>query len=85
MSGGTGLAARQTVENEQTRLLATLLNTVAGSLVTTGVLTPVAGFLLGTGTTHVGPWELLVAFLVTLTLAAGAHFEARRTLGRLHT
>jgi hypothetical protein len=81
MSGGSSLTAQQVIENERTKLLATLLNTVAGSLVTTGILAPVAGFLLGTA--HVGPWGLVVASLATLTLAAGAHAEARRTLGRL--
>jgi hypothetical protein len=79
--GWTGPTNPQAIENERTRLLATLLNNVAGSLVTTGLLTPVAGYFLGTA--RVDLWTLLVVSLVVLGIAALVHGEARRTLGRL--
>lgn len=70
------------VRTEQTKLLASALNTVATSCVTVGIATPPAGYIYNVSKfrTLVEPWVLLVGTVVWLSIAVSLHLGARRVL-----
>ncbi|MCJ2134027.1 hypothetical protein MKK69_08100 [Methylobacterium sp. J-026] len=70
------------VRVEQTKLLASALNTVATSCVTVGIATPLAGYIYNVSNfrTLVEPWVLLIGTTVWLSIAVSLHLGARRVL-----
>ena len=54
------------VENEQTKLLATALNTAATSCFTVGIATPIAGYLYNVGGLQVtlSAWILIAGLVI---------------------
>jgi hypothetical protein len=73
------------VFNEQTKLLATALNTAATSCFTVGIATPVAGYIYNVSTLQVTlkPLALMLGIAGRLTAATILHLLARRTLKEL--
>jgi hypothetical protein len=72
-------------EREQTKLLATALNTASVSCFTVGIATPVAGYLYNVGNfrSTVEPLWLALGLVGWLCAAAGLHLMARRVLKAL--
>jgi uncharacterized membrane protein len=70
------------VFNEQTKLLATALNTAATSCFTVGIATPVAGYVYNVSNLQVtlNPWTLALGVAGWLSAAVILHLLARRTL-----
>lgn len=67
--------------NEQRKLLAMVLNSVASSCVTVGILAPLAAFLYTpTWSVTISAVTLLVGFVVWLTASVVLHMLARRVL-----
>ena len=73
------------VFNEQTKLLATALNTAANSCFTVGIATPIAGYIYNVGNMQatLQPSFLLLAALGWLSVAVILHYGARRVLRSL--
>ena len=73
------------IDNEQTKLLATALNTAATSCFTVGIATPIAGYLYNVGGLRATlPFSVLVGGLLAWSIAAFVlHLSARRVLRRL--
>ncbi|NEU12274.1 hypothetical protein G3T14_09025 [Methylobacterium sp. BTF04] len=73
------------VFNEQTKLLATALNTAATSCFTVGIATPVAGYIYNVSNlqTTLSPWSLGLGVAGWLIAAIILHLLARRTLKEL--
>lgn len=73
------------VFNEQTKLLATALNTAATSCFTVGIATPIAGYLYNVGNLQgtLAPDLLGFGVLGWLFAAVTLHLLARRVLTRL--
>ena len=73
------------VFNEQTKLLATALNTSATSCFTVGIATPVAGYIYNVSNLQVTlkPPALMLGIAGWLTAATILHLLARRTLKEL--
>ncbi len=69
-------------EREQTKLLATALNTAATSCFTVGIATPVAGYLYNVGGLRslIDPWTLILGACGWFLCALALHLSARRTL-----
>jgi hypothetical protein len=69
-------------QKEQTKLLASALNTAATSCFTVGIVTPIAGYIYNVGNlrTLIDPWWLLLGGLVWLYIAVLLHLIARRVL-----
>jgi hypothetical protein len=76
---GPGKAAR----NEQRKLLATWLNTLAGATVTVGVLAPAAGILYGFSIPGAdrAPWLLAILPVGWFSFGVALHLAARRIAG----
>lgn len=70
------------VFNEQTKLLATALNTAATSCFTVGIATPVAGYIYNVSNLQatLSPWTLGLGVAGWLSAAIILHLLARRTL-----
>lgn len=70
---------------EQTKLLATALNTCATSCFTVGIATPVAGYVYNVSNLQVtlSPWTLASGVCGWLFAAISPHILARRTLRSL--
>lgn len=73
------------VENEQTKLLATALNTAATSFVTVGILAPIAAACYSVGITIISLRALMIGGLMWFTGAVLLHIGARRVLRGLTT
>lgn len=73
------------IPNEQTKLLATALNTAATSCFTVGIATPIAGYVYNVGNlqTLLAPYILALGVLGWLSAAIIIHLRARRILTRL--
>lgn len=72
------------VHNERTKLLATALNTAAGSSFAVGVLAPTAAaFYNVSGTNGVPLTTIVVGVVIWFFAAAVLHFGARHVLGGL--
>ena len=73
------------VENEQTKLLATALNTAATSCFTVGIATPIAGYLYNVGGLQVtlSAWILITGLVIWSAAAVALHMTARQVLRRL--
>ena len=75
----------KSVTNEQTKLLATALNTAATSCFTVGIATPLAGYLYNVsnlqGTLSIG--TLLLGIAGWFVAAASLHLLAKRALRKL--
>ncbi|WP_082494444.1 hypothetical protein [Methylobacterium sp. Leaf108] len=73
------------IPNEQTKLLATALNTAATSCFTVGIATPIAGYVynLGNLQTTLTPSILALGVLSWLSAAIVLHLIARHVLTRL--
>lgn len=72
------------VHNARIQLLATLLNTMAGSSFTVGVAAPVAAvFFYGATATSVGIGTIVIGILSWLGAATTLHGAAWYVLGRL--
>ena len=73
------------IYNEQTKLLATALNTAATSCFTVGIATPLAGYLYNVGNLQVSlPLPILLLGIVGwLATAVIPHSMARQILRRL--
>ena len=69
------------VENEQTKLSATYVNSAAIGVLAAGVFGPLVA-TIATGVTA-KPWQLSVLFIGCLLLSAGPLYAARRLLERL--
>jgi hypothetical protein len=70
------------VLNEQTKLLANLLNTVAGSSVTVGVTAPIAAmFFYSPVTIRFAP--AVIGIIIWINIAGFCHLAARYILGGL--
>jgi hypothetical protein len=73
-----------TVHNERIKLSANLLNSVAGSSVAIGVLTPVAAALFyGSALSGLRFRYIVIGIVFWLAAAAVLHMAARRVLGGL--
>ncbi len=70
------------VFNEQTKLLATALNTAATSCFTVGIATPMAGYIYNVSNlqTTLSPWTLGLGVTGWLSAAIILHLLARRIL-----
>jgi hypothetical protein len=70
------------VRAEQTKLLATALNTAATSCFTVGIATPVAGYLYNVSNFRgmVEPWALAAGLAAWFLCAVGLHLAGRRVL-----
>ncbi|MCJ2036663.1 hypothetical protein [Methylobacterium sp. J-068] len=70
------------VFNEQTKLLATALNTAATSCFTVGIATPVAGYVYNVSNLQMtlSAWTLVLGVAGWLSAAIILHLLARRTL-----
>lgn len=75
------------IDNEQTKLLATALNTAATSCFTVGIATPIAGYLYNVGglQAYLSPVRMIAGGIGWLVVAVGLHLLARRTLRRLES
>ncbi|MGT2482361.1 hypothetical protein ACU4GR_33820 (plasmid) [Methylobacterium oryzae CBMB20] len=63
---------RALTHNEQTKLRATILNTVAGGLVIAGIITPLASLILnGAGLTYASVMLMVIWFLGAIILHSG--------------
>ncbi len=73
------------IDNEQTKLLATALNTAATSCFTVGIATPIAGYLYNIGglRTSLPFWVLVGGLLAWSAAAITLHLIARQILKRL--
>ena len=80
-SRGPGKSAR----NEQRKLLAAWLNTLASATVTVGVLAPAAGFMYGFSIPGAdrAPWLLGVLPVAWFSLGVVLHLVARTVAGGL--
>ena len=78
-------ADRKLARNERVKLLAGLLNTIAASCVTVGLLTPLAALLydLGGARGALSSGTLLFGIPAYLVCAGLLHLIAQRFLGRL--
>ncbi|MDP4026676.1 hypothetical protein Q8W71_29140 [Methylobacterium sp. NEAU 140] len=67
-------AARRTlIHNEQTKIRATILNTIAAGLVVAGIITPLASLVIsGAGMTFASVMLMLIWFLGAVILHSGA-------------
>lgn len=64
---------RALIHNEQTKLRATILNTVASGLVIAGIITPLASLVLnGSGVTYAAIMLMVIWFLGAIILHSGA-------------
>lgn len=79
--------AMSLIDNEQTKLLATALNTAATSCFTVGIATPVAGYLYNVGglQTSLSPGIMLVGLLMWSGAGVILHLTARQVLRRLQS
>ncbi len=70
---------------ERIKLLATALNSAAGSCFTVGIATPVAGYLYNIGglRTVVEPSTMVLGVAVWFLAAVGLHLLGRRALRNL--
>lgn len=76
----TGEPDATAIHNERTKLLANLLNTMAGSSYTVGVAAPVAAtFFYGSANLRLG--AVVVGAVVWLAIASVLHLAAQRVLG----
>lgn len=75
------LAAVHTVHNERVKLLAGLLNTMAGASFAIGVIAPVAAAFYGPS--HVSLATIIIGVVLWLALATVLHLAAQRVLGGL--
>jgi hypothetical protein len=75
-------AGRDPVLVEQTKLTATLLNTVAAGCVVAGIITPLVGIVLG-ALQVAFDLRLVVVFCALLYVSGTLHWTARRILRRL--
>jgi hypothetical protein len=72
------------IHNERRKLFATMLNTLASSSCTIGVLTPIAaGVFYGTAPKGLGVGWIIVGVVSWLGAAVVLHNRARRVLGGL--
>ncbi|MGC1861896.1 MAG: hypothetical protein WA733_12430 [Methylocystis sp.] len=72
------------IHNERTKLLATALNTAAGSSFAVGVLAPIAAaFYNVSGTSGVALWTIIIGVVIWFFTAAALHLAARHILGGL--
>lgn len=66
------------VHNEQTKLLATYVNSIAVALFSAGVLTPLLGGIVGS--LQAGPLQLGGVMIGCIMASVGLHYLARRLL-----
>jgi hypothetical protein len=65
------------VHNEQTKLTATWINTVAAAFIAAGAVAPVAAILYGLAALPVGPVRLTGLAIACVVLGAGIHIMGR--------
>lgn len=68
------------VHNEQIKVRATLLNTVAAGFIVAGIITPIVTTSRDADHWSAAPWILMPVWLI---LAAGLHYAAILNLARL--
>jgi hypothetical protein len=71
------------VHNEQTKLTATWINTLAAAFIAAGAVAPVAAVLYGLTALPIAPGRLIALALACLALGFGIHIIARAQLGSL--
>ena len=71
------------VHNEQTKLTATWINTVAAAFIAAGAVAPVAAIFYGLAALPVGPARLTGLVVACVTFGAGIHVTGRVYLRRL--
>ncbi len=74
------MSSNKAARNEQRKLLATLMNTVAGATVTVGVLAPAAGLLYGLSVPVRSTFQIGIVVSAWLVTASVLHLTARRIL-----
>ena len=81
---GTPRSLAVAIHNERRKLFATMLNTLASSSCTIGVLTPIAAaFFDGAAPRGLGIGAIVVGVVFWLGAAVVLHTRARRVLGGL--
>jgi hypothetical protein len=81
---GTSRTLAVTIHNERRKLFATMLNTLASSSCTIGVLTPIAAAVFyGAAPKGLGIGAIIVGAVFWLGTAVVLHNRARRVLGGL--
>ena len=78
-------AQRKLARNEQIKLSASALNTLATAMATLGVLGPLAGFIYAPASFTPGRpvWVLLLSAAAWAIAGAGLHYAARNLLRKL--
>jgi hypothetical protein len=71
------------VHNEQTKLTATWINTLAAAFIAAGAVAPVAAVLYGLSALPIELARLIGLALACAAIGVGIHFVARAQLGRL--
>jgi hypothetical protein len=71
------------VHNEQTKLTATWINTLAAALIAAGGVAPVAAVLYGLTALPIAPGRLIGLALACAVLGTGIHVAGRAQLRRL--
>ena len=71
------------VHNEQAKLTANWLNTLATALVAAGFFAPAAALLYGLSQVAISRWVMVALALGCLCLGVGIHFMGRAMLRRL--
>jgi hypothetical protein len=79
----TSLRVMSLVENERTKLTATLFNTLAAALVAAGLFAPGAAVAYGISNLRIGKVYVAALVFVCVFGAAILHWIARGHLGRL--
>ena len=78
----SGSASPDPVLTEQTKLTATLLNTIAAGCVVAGIITPLVGIALG-ALQVTFDLRMTVVFCALLYVSGTLHWTSRRILRRL--
>jgi hypothetical protein len=71
------------IHNEQTKLTATWVNTLAAAFIAAGAVAPVAAALYGMAALPIGAGRLIALALACVALGFGIHLMARAQLRNL--
>jgi hypothetical protein len=71
------------VENERTKLTATLFNTLATAVVAAGGLAPLAAMIYGMSNQHIAGVYVALIIVICVLMGAFLHWVGRSVLGRL--
>jgi hypothetical protein len=71
------------VHNEQTKLTATWIHTLAAAFIAAGGVAPIAAILYGLSAFPIAPGRLIILALACVALGLGIHVMARAQLRKL--